>query len=149
MGCGELALLGVYVGLGRMFATAAWQLVRLLLLTVGVTFGVLMFISAWLTLGLAPPDGVVPSSAHVTLATVKIERCVRSWGEARYRGYGYDHVVNVANDCDKPISCQISTDVDPKPQSATIPSGRQVQVITRRGSPSRRFVPRVVCAFIK
>ena len=35
--------------------------------------------------------------------------CVTVVNEARYRNYGYDHVVHLKNDCEEAITCSITT----------------------------------------
>jgi hypothetical protein len=81
--------------------------------------------------------------------TVKVVRCVRYWGEARYRGPGYDHVVHVHNKCTKPVRCDVSTNVDPNPIVVDVQPKEAREVITRVGSPAREFTPRVACRFAK
>jgi len=71
--------------------------------------------------------------------------CVRSWPEARFRGFGYLHIVHLANDCRVDAQCDVSTNVNPKPVSVTVPERHQVEVVTYRGSPSRSFRPHVSC----
>ena len=71
--------------------------------------------------------------------------CVQVWPEARYRNYGYDHYVHVYNGCTASATCDVSTDVAPKPIKARVRSGEAVSVLTFRGSPSQEFVPRVYC----
>ena len=88
-----------------------------------------------------------PPSPRADTAQVKIVRCVRSWGEARYGAYGYDHVVHVANDCDDDVICDVSTDVDPRPIRVQVATKKRRAVVTRKGSPSRKFTPRVSCWF--
>lgn len=73
--------------------------------------------------------------------------CIVSWPEARYRNYGYDHIVHIANQCSTRSICVVSTDVNPNPIEATVPAGEHVEVLTMRGSPAREFTPRVECRF--
>jgi hypothetical protein len=89
-----------------------------------------------------------PSQRPTTAAKIKVELCVRSWGEARYRGYGYDHIVHVANDCDETVACRVSTDVDTRPIQVTVPPEAHVEVVTRRGSAARKFKARATCQFV-
>jgi hypothetical protein len=89
----------------------------------------------------------VPIRAQRT-AKAKIELCVRSWGESRYRSYGYDHIVHVANGCEQAVVCGASTDVDPRPITRTVAPKGHVAVMTRRASPTRKFEVRVVCQFV-
>jgi hypothetical protein len=71
--------------------------------------------------------------------------CIGFWGEARFRGYGYYHIVHVANGCDRAAVCDVSTDVNPTPERVTVPAKQQVEVVTFQGSPAREFVPHVEC----
>jgi hypothetical protein len=71
--------------------------------------------------------------------------CLGIWGEVRYRGFGYDHIVHVSNRCAQTAICDVSSDVNPTPQRVIVPVGQEVEVLTFRGSPSREFVPRVDC----
>lgn len=70
--------------------------------------------------------------------------CVVFTGEARYRS-GYEHLVHLVNTCDKPVSCDVSTDVTPEVIKATVAARGTVTVLTRRGSPASTFVAKVRC----
>jgi len=70
--------------------------------------------------------------------------CVTSWPEARYV-VGYDHIVHLYNACDRDALCTVSTNVNPAPQSVTVPKSTHVEVVTFRGSPVSKFAPRVAC----
>ncbi len=85
-----------------------------------------------------PEKGGAPSAE-------KLPKCVDVRGEARYSGYGYDHLVEVANRCDKPVNCTVATDVNPQPQSISVKPGEKSSVQTFRGSPARAFKPDVAC----
>lgn len=71
--------------------------------------------------------------------------CVRSWPEARFRSYGYLHIVHLANDCRIAAHCDVSTDNNPKPVNVVVPANQRVEVVAARGSTVRQFVPRVSC----
>ncbi|HVU02901.1 MAG TPA: hypothetical protein VHE30_14175 [Polyangiaceae bacterium] len=71
--------------------------------------------------------------------------CLTVWGEARYRNYGYDHIVHLDNRCDSAAVCEVSTNVNPVPERAVVPPKQAVEVLTFRGSPSRDFVPKADC----
>jgi len=71
--------------------------------------------------------------------------CVKSWGDARARAVGYDHVVVIENGCDKPASCVVSTDVAPEPIHATVAPKTKIELTTFRGSPATAFEPKVEC----
>ena len=71
--------------------------------------------------------------------------CISFWGEARFGGVGFNHVVHVANKCEESAVCDVSTDVSPAPQTVTVPGGRTVEVVTYLDSPVSKFTPRVTC----
>lgn len=71
--------------------------------------------------------------------------CVRAWGEARYAGMAYNHVVHLASTCARAARCDVSTDVNPDVQHAVVAPGAELEVTTFLGSPARAFVPRVRC----
>lgn len=71
--------------------------------------------------------------------------CVQVRAEARYSGYGYDHLVHLHNGCKKPQRCEVSTDVNPSAQVVTVPVGESTTVVTFRSSPARAFEPKVDC----
>jgi hypothetical protein len=72
--------------------------------------------------------------------------CVGYWPEARYRAYGYDHLVHVQNTCSRDATCTIATNVNPQSMQVTVVSGTQVELITWIGSPAREFTPVVSCS---
>jgi len=83
-------------------------------------------------------------SAHRTASHPSV--CVVSHStEARYRAYGYDHIVHLRNDCQRNARCTISTNVNPKRLKVRVNSGERIEVLTYRGSPSRVFSARVAC----
>jgi hypothetical protein len=71
--------------------------------------------------------------------------CISSWGEARFGGVGFTHVVHVANKCAASATCAVSTNVEPAPQSVTVPGKQAIEVVTHLGSPASQFTPRVSC----
>ncbi|MFW6051960.1 MAG: hypothetical protein ACODAU_12355 [Myxococcota bacterium] len=79
----------------------------------------------------------------------EVPECVRYWGEARYGAYGYNHVVHVANDCDRTVDCRVSTNVSPDWQRVKVPAGETKEVVTYIASPSREFTPYVRCTLAK
>jgi len=72
--------------------------------------------------------------------------CIEHRGEARYRGYGYQHIVIINNGCDQDARCEVATDVTPESANVHVPAGETKEIITRNGSPSRAFEPRVSCS---
>jgi hypothetical protein len=73
-------------------------------------------------------------------------RCIDAWGEARYANYGYDHIVHLRSRCHVRAVCDVATNVNPQPIRVSVPAGREVEVLTYRGSPVREFSPKVSCA---
>jgi hypothetical protein len=71
--------------------------------------------------------------------------CIRWTAEARYRPYGYDHVVHIENGCHRAASCTVSTNVNPSRQRVTVGAGGHAEVVTFVGSPARSFEARVEC----
>ena len=100
----------------------------------------LCMVLASVSLG-APPvkkKGPPPPPAPVKL-------CVTTAGEARYRNYGYDHLVRITSSCDVPSECAVTTNVSPGAIKVTVPAGQTVEVLTFRGSPAATFTHQAVC----
>lgn len=72
--------------------------------------------------------------------------CMRWHQEARYRGYGYDHLVTLVSHCERSVACEVSTDVAPSAVTVAVAPGATETVLTFRGSPAREFTASVVCA---
>src|SRR5262245_12735354 len=66
-------------------------------------------------------------------------KCVKVTMSSRYVAYGYDHVVDLNNTCDKAMRCDVSTDVNPTPSSVDLAPGEAKSVLTYRGSPASEF----------
>jgi hypothetical protein len=98
-----------------------------------VRLAVVVFVIAGATVAAAPAQRGYPD-------------CIDVWGEARYRNYGYDHIVHVENRCTAIAICDVATNVNPSPERTTVAPRQAVEVLTFRGSPSREFVPRVECS---
>jgi hypothetical protein len=78
--------------------------------------------------------------------TAAADTCgVRWWPEARYRGYGYDHVVHLRNDCGFPVDCDVSTNVNPRTYTVAVAGRSERAVVTWAGSPAQTFNARVTC----
>lgn len=71
--------------------------------------------------------------------------CVHVRTEARYAAYGYDHIVEIANECEKAMLCTVMTDVNPEVTSVSLAAGQTRSVVTFRGSPAREFKATVLC----
>jgi hypothetical protein len=74
--------------------------------------------------------------------------CISWRAEARYRNYGYDHIVEIKSSCDAPADCQVSTDVAPEAVNVRVNPGEAVEVLTFRGSPAYAFKARVRCNLV-
>ena len=75
----------------------------------------------------------------------KVPKCVGVSSEARFSGYGYDHLVEIDNRCDKSVSCTVATDVNPQSRTVTVAAGAKESLLTFRGSPASAFKPDVTC----
>lgn len=63
--------------------------------------------------------------------------------------YGYKHVVSLRNGCERPVECQVWTDVDPTPRNVLrAQKGEIVQIVTRIGSPARDFKALKECRYM-
>jgi len=71
--------------------------------------------------------------------------CVHVRTEARYVAYGYDHIVEIENECEKAMLCTVMTDVNPQTTSVNVAAGQTRSVTTFRGSPAREFKATVLC----
>ncbi|HEU5072547.1 MAG TPA: hypothetical protein VFU02_00200 [Polyangiaceae bacterium] len=71
--------------------------------------------------------------------------CVDYRAEARHSGVGYDHLVHIANQCDKAVKCDVSTNVNPDKLQVVVASKANETVLTWRGSPAREFTAAVSC----
>lgn len=65
--------------------------------------------------------------------------CIQVWPEARYRNYGYDHIVHIYNGCSASATCTVSTNVAPQAIKVRIAVRQKIEVLTYRGSPSQEF----------
>lgn len=66
--------------------------------------------------------------------------CTQATPSVISEAFGYKHVVTLRNGCDKPVECQVWTDVDPTPRHVLrADKGESVEVITRIGSPATEF----------
>jgi hypothetical protein len=66
--------------------------------------------------------------------------CTQATSSVISEAFGYKHVVTLRNSCDKPVECQVWTDVDPTPrQVVRAEKGESVEIITRIGSPATEF----------
>lgn len=86
----------------------------------------------------AAPAGTVPSA----------DSCTEVQGTARYEAYGYTHVVALKNNCEKPVTCALWTDVDPEPRTTVQVAPREsIEIVTRKGSPAREVTGLKSCTY--
>jgi hypothetical protein len=63
--------------------------------------------------------------------------------------YGYKHVVSLRNGCERPVECQVWTDVDPTPRNVLrAQKGETIQIVTRIGSPASDFKALKECRYM-
>jgi hypothetical protein len=89
--------------------------------------------------------GVFPSH-HSVLVDAGQPACVSLATEARFVGFAYNHIVHVFNGCSVTETCTVSTNVNPEPQTVTVPSASRAEVLTFRGSPASAFTADVQCS---
>lgn len=104
---------------------------------------------SWFSLSLVAllTFGGTASEPSLPTADATQPTCLRSWPEVRYGNLGYDHVVHLASQCRAPATCDVSSDVNPEPIRVIVQPATEQEIVTMRGSPARRFTPRVVCRF--
>jgi hypothetical protein len=74
-----------------------------------------------------------------------LPKCIEVHPQALNRGYGYDHIVEIKNGCDKPAACLVKTSAISDPVERTIAPGHTERVLMQRGAPSGAFAPDVTC----
>jgi hypothetical protein len=85
----------------------------------------------------------IPAIAHAGSGTSA--GCVDWRSEAVFNGSGYNHLVHLASRCDKRMTCEVSSDVNPALTEVVLAPGKSQVVNTFLGSPSSEFTPKVVC----
>ncbi len=102
---------------------------------------------SWAILVLLPhATGLADSDEPGSSAPPAASSCVEVHARVRY-SMGYDHLVDLKNNCKKPVVCQVATDVNPKKQAARLKVGQHSTLVTFLGSPAREFTPQVVCDY--
>lgn len=71
--------------------------------------------------------------------------CVQIRAYAAYRGYGFDHIVELRSACTKRAVCSVKTDVNPTAVDEPVAAGETREVLTFRNSPASAFTPTVSC----
>lgn len=76
--------------------------------------------------------------------------CASVVASARFKGDGYRHVVTLTNNCQRPVSCEVWTDVDPSPHyTLQANPGKSAEVIVRNGSPATGVRAGKACRFTR
>ena len=74
--------------------------------------------------------------------------CASVTASARFKAIGYTHVVTLTNACQRAVSCEVWTDVDPTPHlTLQAKPGKSAEVIVRNGSPASEVHAGKVCHF--
>lgn len=71
--------------------------------------------------------------------------CVSVQATPRMQAFGWDHIVTVQNACPQPVTCSVTTDVNPTATSVSVPAGQSRDTLMWRGSPASVFRARVDC----
>jgi len=78
----------------------------------------------------------------------ELSACASVTASARAYGYGYNHIVTLANHCARAVSCEVWTNVDPTPHlRLKAHPGETAETTARVGSPSRDVQAQSVCRF--
>ena len=95
----------------------------------------------------AEPSAPVPAPAPAAEPGTELE-CASVTASVRLQAYGYAHVVTLANHCQRSVSCEVWTNVDPSPHlSLSAKPGQTAETVTRSGSPSRDVQAGKLCRF--
>jgi len=74
--------------------------------------------------------------------------CATVTASARFKAYGYTHVVTLSNGCQRAVSCEVWTDVDPSPHfTLEAKPGKSAEVVIRNGSPASEVHAGKLCHF--
>lgn len=75
--------------------------------------------------------------------------CATVSASTRNQAYGYAHVVTLTNQCQRPVACEVWTNVDPTPRyTLQAKPGQSAEVTTRAGSPSRDVSAGKLCRYL-
>jgi hypothetical protein len=92
------------------------------------------------------PPRLPPIAAAAPQPEAPDPGCISFWPEARYKSYAYDHIVHLVSRCHRVASCNVSTDVSPRPVVVSVAPGEQLEVLTLRGAETPDFTPEVRCS---
>ncbi len=103
--------------------------------------------AAALVFGSASFVGVAGADAARPLADSALD-CASVTASVRMQAVGYNHIVTLANHCQRAVSCEVWTNVDPTPHlTLKAKPGESAQTTTRIGSPSRDVHAEKICQF--
>ncbi len=105
----------------------------------------LALISAALPLALVAAQDAKPKPKP----PLGVASCAKVTAHARYEAYGYTHVIELQNTCDKPVICSVWTDVDPAKVTLRAEPGTTESLVTRKGSPARAVAAQSECTLAK
>lgn len=78
----------------------------------------------------------------------ELSACASVTASARPYGYGYNHIITLANRCTRAVTCEVWTNVDPTPHlRLKAHPGETAETTARVGSPSRDVHAASVCRF--
>jgi len=102
---------------------------------------------AALVFGSASLSGAASAGAAEPLAD-GVGECASVTASVRMQAVGYNHIVTLANHCQRAVSCEVWTNVDPTPHlTLKAKPGESAETITRVGSPSRDVQAGKLCHF--
>jgi hypothetical protein len=93
-------------------------------------------------MGMVPSPSRYPPAPHAQASELP---CITFWAETRYAGLGFNHIVHLASECRFKASCSVATNVNPEPQTVSLPASARLDVITFMGSPASVFTAIVQC----
>jgi hypothetical protein len=100
--------------------------------------------STWSLVAFAKPPAKPRPADETTPSTP--DQCARVSASARNEGYGFAHIVTLQNGCEKAVTCEVWTDVDPAPgHTLRAAPGESSDVLTRRGSPASAVSAQSAC----
>jgi len=86
-------------------------------------------------------DEVVP----VAMSTSESPDCVSTSAFVQQSATGYNHIVQIDNECDQQVRCEVTTDVAPDPVYGRVQPHDRAALTTYRGGMTTTFTPTVSC----
>jgi len=89
-------------------------------------------------------------SAAAQAPSQDVGECASVSASARFIGDGYRHIVTLTNGCQRPVSCEVWTNVDPSPHyTLQANPGKSADVIVRNSSPATGVQAGKICKFTR